>query len=113
MIPVKFKVLVQHGLENRKRWMEFSKEGLLPAVPSIGTIIFIRKSNVNFLVNKIYMIDISDQDPAGEVVLIQIIPYCSEEILEAMREVSYKYENGWREDDLADNSRAVFIEGRY
>jgi len=108
MIPVEYRVLVQHDPTNKKEWTEFSKKGELPALPPIGTIIFLREDNVNFIVNKIYMIN-------GEetTILIQRIYGCSKEILEAMRENSYKYENSWSEDDLADNSRRVFVEEKY
>ena len=111
MIPVRFTVLIQYDPAEIKGWAELYREGFLPALPPIGTIIFIRKSNVSFLINKIHMIDISDKDPAGKIDLIEINPNRSREILRAMKRSYYSHDKGWECQQLADNSRGMFIEG--
>lgn len=108
MIPVEYRVFVQHDHRVVRGWTEFSKKGELPALPPIGTIIFLKEDNINFIVNKIYMID-------GEetTILIQVVRGCSKDILKAMEDLYYPLERGWKENDLADNSRMVFIGEKY
>ncbi|MBU3965556.1 hypothetical protein KKG29_04325 [Patescibacteria group bacterium] len=107
-----FRILIQPEIGSRK-WLEISNKGLVPEVPPIGTIIYIKGSNLNFTVHKVMMTAVRISEPEEvekSVTLLQINPADENTTKEGVKIiVEDLLAKGWVIGDLADNTRRVLF----
>lgn len=113
-MKVNFRILIQKDPEDHRSWIELTNNGLVPALPPIGSLVFIKGSNLDFMVNRILMTAVRVSEPEENdqniVTLIQINPATSKMEPADYEMICDKYmAKGWVIGDLADNMRRALF----